>query len=83
MTEEEREELVKLMRAYHANYQYDPNRVKGAILMRQAADVIDELTVTIEQMKNERWRHEKVIAAQTEILRAQTEDIMKLRSGKT
>lgn len=83
MNEEERDQLVKLLRAYYENYKSDPNRVKGALMMRQAADLIDELAVTIEQMKNERWRNEQVIAGLTKIAGAQADDIMKLRSGKT
>ena len=80
MSEEMREELVKLMRAYHNNYRNDPNRVKGALMMKQAADLIDELSATIEQIRNDRWRQEKTLDAQTKLIKGMTEEIAALRA---
>ena len=79
MSEENREELVKLMRAYHNNYRNDPNRVKGALMMKQAADLIDEMSATIEQQRNDRWRQEKHLDAQTKLINGMTEEIAALR----
>lgn len=79
MSEENREELVKLMRAYHNNYRNDPNRVKGALMMRQAADLIDEMSATIEQQRNDRWRQEKALDAMTKITNDMAEELAELR----
>lgn len=79
MSEENREELVKLMRAYHNNYRKDPNRVKGALIMKQAADLIDEMSATIEQQQNDRWRQEKTLDAMTKLIKGMTEEIAALR----
>ena len=81
MSEENREELVKLMRAYHNNYRNDPNRVKGAIMMKQAADLIDEMSATIEQQRNDRWRQEKTLDAQTKLIQGMTDEIAALRAN--
>ena len=81
MSEENREELVKLMRAYHNNYRNDPNRVKGALMMKQAADLIDEMSATIEQQRNDRWRQEKALDAMTKNTNDMAEELAALRAN--